>query len=99
MNRRTPVIGGRIRGRIRTKGFVLRTWWQFIGIVTELDEDRIVLEDIKRIEINTETGELDQFNLSIGDRVGITMGDNDELYLLPFPRVKRARHRIGIIRA
>lgn len=99
MTRKTPILGGRIRGQIRTSGFVLRNWWQFVGIVTELEKDRIVIEDLKRIEINTEPDELELFNISIGDRVGITLGDNDELFLLHFPRIKRARQRIGIVQS
>jgi len=75
------MLGGKITGRLRTRGFVLRRWMQFVGTVVEHENDRVVIESVKRVEILLKPGELLPFDLRLGDRIGVTLGDDDELYI------------------
>lgn len=74
-------VSGKIHGELRASGLVIRPWTQFIGYVSSIDENRVIISREQRVVISTDGPELERFDFHVGDNITVTVGEQYEIFI------------------
>lgn len=86
------IIQGRIRGRIFRPTFILPRYSEFVGYITEIRSNIIVVEARSFLEIEVDADSLNSSSISVGDRIGVFFDEDRVLIRQIFQRSRSKKH-------